>query len=105
MSKRNSASFISQYIYNRGCMEKLKQVEGAKEIMDRACKYFLRYDSRTGLPGTSHSLGWTVEGTPFETMYKGFPDDVVWEIPTLPGADGPIGSDMPPPPEPDPTPA
>ena len=49
------------------------------------------------------ALGKPVPGTPFENYYKGAPgsEPVVWEIPTLPGCDGPIGYDMPPTPEDD----
>ena len=103
MSKRNSASFISQYIYNRGLMKKLEKIPEHHDILTRATYYFQERDSRTGIPGIMATLGKPVPGTPFENYYKGAPgsEPVVWEIPTLPGCDGPIGYDMPPTPEDD----
>jgi hypothetical protein len=102
MSLRNTASFISQYIYNVGLMDKLKKIEDPDPVavMHEACLFFMEYDSRTGLPGVCYTIGAPVPGSPHSEYYKGpGMEDVEWVTPTLPGADGPMGHDMEPMPD------
>jgi hypothetical protein len=99
MSLRNTASFISEYIYNSRLMDKLKKIPDAVPIMHECCKYFMEHDSRTGLPGVCYIIGEPVPGSPFQEYGYNQPH-IEKKIPILPGCDGPFAWDRPPtPPE------
>ena len=57
MKMRNAAGFISDYMYNQGCMSELEGIPDVIEILTSACIYLDKYDSRTSLPHILNQFG------------------------------------------------